>query len=470
MNLRFGGGVSGTVLNPAVALIILLTGVLMCCRSQKKAIVPFLLTSFLVPSDQVLVLGGLHFPLLRILIAFGMIRIFMVLGLAKGKALAGGLNSIDKSLILLSLTSAVAGVLLFQNTQIITSELGELYTAFGAYFFLRCFIRDHEDVVRAIRVLALIAAVVGGVMIFERLMNGWNPYALLGGARAQAYAADMARDGRIRAVGSFAQPIVAGTFGAVVVPLFIGIWLTEKRYRRTAVMGIVGAMAMVFTCNSSTPLVGVQAGLLGLCLWPMRNMMRAIRWAIALTLVSLHMFMKAPVWHLIARVDLSGGSASYHRYLLIDSCIRHFGDWWLIGTNSNADWGWHMFDTANQYVDYAIRGGVLGLTCFIAIMVYGFKYLGTARKVATDKRQALFFWALGSALLAHVMSFLGTAYWDQSIVGWYALLAFIGAIAVPQNVQAGIQQLGEAAVPEFATAGAQPSYANGCSPATKWNS
>jgi hypothetical protein len=29
------------------------------------------------------------------------------------------------------------------------------------------------------------------------------------------------------------------------------------------------------------------------------------------------------------------------------------------------------------------------------------------------------------------MSFFGISLWDQSIVGWYALLAFIGAVAVP---------------------------------------
>jgi hypothetical protein len=413
---KYGGGVSSTVLNPVVAAIIVLTGVLMCCLPLKKAVAPFLLTCFLLPGDQVLVVAGLHFPLLRIVIIFAMIRVFMITALAKGKVFSGGLNNVDKSLILLSLSSAVAGVFLFHNTQIIIFQLGELYTAFGAYFFLRCLIRNHGDVVRAIRVLALIAAVLGGVMIFERVTNGRNPYALLGGAHADAYASDMAREGRIRAVASFAQPILAGTFGAVGVPLFMGIWLTERKYRCTAAMGMAGATTMVITCNSSTPLLGLIAGLVGLCLWPLRGVMRLIRWGMVITLVSLHIIMKAPVWHLIARVDLSGGSSSYHRFLLIDSCIRHFWDWWLIGTDSNSEWGWHMFDTANQYVTDAYSGGLLGLICFIAIIVYGFQYIGTARKVATDKKQALFFWALGSTLLAHVTSFFGTAYWDQSIV------------------------------------------------------
>ena len=436
-NLRFGGGASGTVFNPIVAVIIILTGVLMCVLSQKKAIVPFVLTSILIPADQVLVVSGLHLNLMRILLLFGLIRIFIIKGRGKWNVFSGGLNRIDKLMILLCLTSAVAGVLLFSDSQAVVFQLGELYSAFGLYFLVRCLIRDHDDVLRVIRVLALIVVVLGAVMTFEQF-KGWNPYALLGGARAHAMA--MERDGRIRAMGSFAQPILAGTFGAVAVPLFVGMWLSEKRYRRTAVIGIFGAITMVIACNSSTPLFGLFGGLVGLCLWPLRRVTHLIRWGIAITLVSLHMVMKAPVWHLITRIDISG--SSYHRYELIDNCVRHFRDWWLIGTKANVEWGWDMWDTANQYVEVCYRSGLLGFILFISIIVYGFKYLGTARKAATDKKQTLFFWALGAALLARITSFFGISLWDQSIVGWYALLAFIAAVAVPHKVAATVPQIG----------------------------
>ena len=49
--------------------------------------------------------------------------------------------------------------------------------------------------------------------------------------------------------------------------------------------------------------------------------------------------MKAPVWALIARVDLTGSSSSYQRYQLVDMTIRHFGAWWLIGTPDYVNWG-----------------------------------------------------------------------------------------------------------------------------------
>jgi hypothetical protein len=384
-----------------------------------------------------------------------MIRIFLIKGQGKWNVFSGGVNSIDKLLILLSITSAVAGVLLFQNTQAFIFQLGALYSVFGIYFLLRCLIRDHEDVVRSIRVLAFIVAVLGGLMMFERV-TATNPYKLLEGARAQNYAQEMLRDGRIRAMGSFAQPIPAGMFGAVALPLFFGVWLAEKRHRLSAGMGIVGAAAMVIASNSFTPMFGLLAGLFGLCLWPVRGWMRTIRWGIVGMLVSLQMVMKAPVWALITHLDISG--SSYHRFQLIDQCIHHFGEWWLIGTSANANWGWDMWDLANQYVEKAVTGGLLALICFIAIIVYGFKYLGEARRAATDKNQALFFWALGSALFANTMAFFGISLFDQSIVGWYLLLAFISAVAVPQTVQTPVPQFG-AALTSGTVGDIRPAYA-----------
>ena len=434
-NLRFGGGVSDTVLNPFVALIIILAGVLMIILPQRKAIIPFLLTSMLIPSDQVLVIAGLHFPLMRMLIVFGMLRVFIIKGPGDWSVFSGGLNRIDKMFILFSVVSTVAGILLFHNVQGLIYELGKLYTAFGIYLLVRCVIRNQEDVVRVIRVLAFIVVALGAVMISERITHH-NPYALLGGAKAAYFATDLARDGRVRATGSFGTPILAGVFGAVTLPLFIGLWLSDKKQRGVAILGMLGATVMVIGCNSSTPAIAYLAGIMGICLWPLRSKMGIVRWGFAGLLVCLHMVMKAPVWHLITRISISG--SAYHRFALIDQTIRHFSQWWLVGTRNNGAWGWDMWDTANQYVSDAVDGGLLSLVLFIALLVYGFKYLGNARRAATDKKQELFFWSLAVALFVHVVSFFGISYWDQSIVGWYALLAFISATAVPQKVEAPV--------------------------------
>src|SRR6185437_14532755 len=222
-----------------------------------------------------------------------------------------------------------------------------------------------------------------------------------------------------------------GTFGAVLLPVFVGLWMSDRKQRRAALLGILGATAMAVASHSSTPAFAYVMGIVGLCLCPIRGMLRIVRWGIAVTLVGLQIVMKAPVSHLITRIHISGDS--YHRYALINESVRHFWDWWLIGTKSTANWGWDMWDTANQYVATAVSSGLLGLILFIAIIVYGFKYVGHARKAAPNKGEALFFWALGSALFATILSFFGISLWDQSVLGWYALLAVISAVAAPRK-------------------------------------
>lgn len=216
-----------------------------------------------------------------------------------------------------------------------------------------------------------------------------------------------------------------------MMPLFAGWWWKERRQRRWAALGVVSATAIPFLTGSSTALFGFLGGTLGLCLWPLRRKMRMLRWAILITLVSLHLAMKAPVWHLVSRIDLTGSSSSYHRYQLINQCILHFWDWALIGTKNYADWGWDMWDLSNLYVGTADTAGLIPLLALLAILVYGFRYLGQARRrFAGDRRQEFFVWALGASLFANVVAYFGISYFDQTIVGWYALLAMISAIAI----------------------------------------
>jgi hypothetical protein len=372
--------------------------------------------------------------MLRILILFGILRIAREKAGSKQPIFSGGLKEIDVCVVLSALVTAVAAILLFQEAGALIYQLGEVYSVFGAYFLLRFFVRDEEDVANVLRTLAWIAAAVAVVMTYEAA-TGHNPYALLGGAGASHYASLAARDDRFRAQGPFAHSILAGTFGAVLVPLFVALWWKGKKHRKIAIIGIIGATAISLTCNSSTPILAYGAGILALCLWPLRRQMRAIRWGIVLTLIVLQIVLKNPVWHLITKIDISGGSSSWHRFMLIDQCIRHFGDWWLIGVKDTSVWGWDMWDTANQYVATCDNSGLLPFVLFIAILVYGFKYLGRARRVASrenDKNRALFIWALGSALFANVVAFFGISYFDQNIVTWYCLLAMISAVsAVP---------------------------------------
>ena len=70
--------------------------------------------------------------------------------------------------------------------------------------------------------------VVAGVMSYEVLTGKNLVYAALGGVRGSylEFAGD--RDNKIRAAGVFAHPILAGTFGGFMLPLFVGLLAKEK--------------------------------------------------------------------------------------------------------------------------------------------------------------------------------------------------------------------------------------------------
>jgi hypothetical protein len=431
-SMQFGGGVSGSVFSPIALAAIVIAGLLICFLPRSRAIVPFFVMAILIPYDQILVVGSLHFPMLRILALFGLIRIFWAKLSGKDVIFSGGVNGIDKALIVLALFTAVDGILLWRQSAYIVYQLGQLFTSFGAYFLLRYLIRDEEDVRRTLRAWACVAVVLAGIMVCEQL-TGKNPlYMAIGGARAELAQAVIARDGALRSTGSFAHPILAGTFGGFSLPLFVGLWWNKSTGdRKYALAGAIASIAIAFAASSSTALLGAMGGIMGLCFWPWRRKMRFVRWAIVGTLAAGHLYMTSPVWHIISDIDFTGSSSSYHRYMLVDQCIRHFSSWFLVGTKDFGTWGWDMWDLSDQYVWTADTAGVVPLISLLAILVFGFRYLGKSREAAAareDRKQELFIWALAASLFSNVVAFIGISYFDQTIVAWYAILAMISTM------------------------------------------
>jgi hypothetical protein len=166
--------------------------------------------------------------------------------------------------------------------------------------------------------------------------------------------------------------------------------------------------------------------------------------------------MHGPVWSLIAKIDLTGGSSSYHRYYLVDDCIRHFGDWWLLGCANYGDWGFDMWDLCNQFVVQALTGGLVTLVLYITIFKRSFRAIGIARKrVEGDRRQEWLFWCLGSALFANVVAHFGINYMFHLSEYFFILLVSISAatFGVKQEVRLAKVRVEEApAKVEFVSA------------------
>jgi hypothetical protein len=402
----------------------------------------------LVPFGQVLVSGGIHFPVYRILVIFGLVRLVTTKRASATGRFVGGFNSIDRVFALCALLSSAAFSLHWMETQALIKSLGTLLDALGGYFVLRFLIQDRVDIERTMKTFALIAVVMAVCMINEKLRYQ-NIFGLLGGVAI----VPAVRDGAIRSQGAFSVYVTAGAFGAILLPLFVWLW-KSKESKVAAVFGILSSTVITITSNTSTGLLAYAAGIAALCLWPLRKHMRTLRWGLVIILVGLHLVMKAPVWALIARVDLTGSSSGYHRYMLVDNCIRHFNSWWFLGVKDYGTWGWEMDDLGNQYVAAAVTGGLATLILFIAIISRSFGKLGTARRcVNGDREQEWRLWCLGAALFANVVAYFGITYFDQSQVAWYALLAVISA-SVVEAARSRVPQVHGAPAPTCQAEGA----------------
>ena len=410
----FGGGVSDSSLTPITLAVMAVAILLVLFLPRKHAVVPVLAAIFLIPVGQQVYVLGVHWFMSRRIILAGLARVMIG---KKGSLFAGNLNSIDRAFIGSVVCQAVAFTLLYKDGSALINQFGFLIDYLGAYVLLRALLQNDADVYRALRTLAVLTVIIGCAMVREQ-QSLQNVFGVMGGAMAPVI-----REGKIRSEGPFSHALTAGTFGATLVPMFLLLWSGGKA-KLSAAVGLTACSIMTVCSNSSTPLLGYAAGLFGICFWPIRSRMRTVRWVLVISLVLLHMVMKAPVWFLLAHIDLTGSSSGYHRAELVDQCIRHFWDWWLIGTKDAGTWAWDMWDSQNQYVQVAESGGLAALVFFIIMEVKRmYASLGNARKLVQDskRQQQRIVWLLGCALFAHLASFFGINYFDQARVNWLLL-------------------------------------------------
>ena len=425
-NFYFGGGATETSFTPITLILLCLGVILVLALPRKRILLPFFAIGLLIPGSQVLVLPGMHLAVYRIMLVAIWLRIIFGKWVLRRDTYSFRMNALDKVFIAWALSNAIMYSILWHEVAALINRLGFLSISLGVYFMFRFIIRDRDDVIFAIRSLAFAAIPIAIAMVCEHF-TGQNLISFLLGSGQQL--ADIRND-RIRAQGPFAHAIVAGTVGAMLIPLFIGLWREGKGNRLRASLGLACSGLIAVTSASSTPVMTCIAAILGFCFWPLRHRMRPLRWAFLMSLVVLQIVMKAPVWFLINRVSGFIGGTGWHRAELIDQFIWRFPEWALIGTQNNADWGLDMWDAINAYVRAGVEGGLLTFVLFLSVIVIAYKRLGQARGIAEqrDPWNEFFLWTFGVSLFCNCVAFFGIIYFDQSVVAWYCLLVMISVM------------------------------------------
>jgi hypothetical protein len=175
-----------------------------------------------------------------------------------------------------------------------------------------------------------------------------------------------------------------------------------------------------------------------------RDSLRAIRWFMLLAVVALDLVMNDPVYFLMARIDMTGGSAGWHRAQLIRSSLEHLDEWWLAGTDYTR--GWMATGQVNEahtdITNHVLAAGVIGglplMVLLIMTLIAAFRAVGRALRQSehASLEHRFLTWTLGATLFGHVVNFLAIALFDQSVVFYYLVLAAIGAVQASNRVGA----------------------------------
>jgi hypothetical protein len=421
-----------TTISMGSLLIVASLGLLLLVLPQRYALAPMFIAGSYLTLGQNIFISGAHFHLIRVLIAFGLVRI-----LVRREIFTVKLNVIDKVFLAWLLIRTFLYVLVSGETETFLERFGGLYNGVGAYFLVRAVVRNFDDIVLNVKILGLTMIPLAAPFLVE-YTTGRNPFFVFGGVPEFSEV----RAGKLRCQGAFAHPILSGTFGATSVPLFVGLWVHSIGNRLIAVAAIGVATLIFILSSSSGPLIAYLVSLIGLSCWMFKAQVRAMRWGIVILLLALHTVMNAPVWFLISRLGEAIGGGGYYRAALIDAFFSHFDEWWLIGTGYTAHWmslpleiDPTMADIVNHYVAQGVSGGLLCLILFIGLIVMCFKVTGRAiqDEGRFSQSERFMIWALGCTMLSHVASFFSVSYFDQLNVFWYLFIGMIAALMESQN-------------------------------------
>lgn len=395
-----------TILSPlaAVAVFLLLLYVLFAPRH--KAIAPLVIAACTIPMAQRVVVFGADFTMVRILIVGYVARVMI-----RREFRSIPWNRLDTTMLLWSASRTAMLALTYGSLDILVYAVGWSFDRLGIYFAVRFLIRSWSDLKYAASALAVLSLPVA-ILFAAEWTTGYNIFSVFGDVPART----TLRAGRLRCQGAFAHPILAGTFFAAAMPL---IWTLRGNKNSLMRLATFSCLFIVAACSSSTPILSVLAAFTGAVLFPWRRYRTQMWVGLFALLTALHVVMKAPVWHLMSRLDFTGGSTGYHRYEVLDTFIRNFSEWYLVGELDPMSWGWVMRDITNMYVAQGLRGGLLTLVLFLLVLIFAFGNVGRAlnvRSIARSPQRQWICWCIGVAIFVHAVTFFGVSYFGGQMM------------------------------------------------------
>jgi hypothetical protein len=401
------------MITPATIAFTIILSLIVFVIPRRYILVPYLVAAVFVPADQCLIIANLHFYVLQILVIAGVTRLYL-----RGESESVVWNRFDKLVVAWAVVGAVVYVILWSDMRAVVWKCGRLLDMLGLYWVFRHSIRSWADIRLVFTALAICSLVLVPFVAYE-WTTGNNPFMVFGRGATEL------REGLYRCRASFPHSIMFGLFFVAIFPLFVGFAIIgPHKFLLWAASAAV--VFIVFATHTSTTFLSllIVAALLPCYKW--RQNTRLAAWGLLVGLVGLHLVMKAPVWALIGRVGVIPGSTGWHRFLLLDAAIKHFPEWMLIGCRDTEHWGRGLSDVTNQYVLEGVRGGLITLVVFLAMIYAALKVLVQLSLQYREKNLRFLAWCLFVSIIGHCVAFFGVSYWGQVTIVWDMTLAIVG--------------------------------------------
>ena len=246
-------------LTPLSVALVVIAATFITLLPRRMAMMPILAAVCFFPIGQSVDVAGLHFYLFRLTLLFSLTRV-----LIRGELMSVRWCLLDT--LVLSWITAFLGIgsLSHLGLQSFVMRGGITFDWLISYIVARSLLRARNDLLLQLRFLAIMIIPLAAEMIVEHA-TGRNVFAVLGTVNENS----LLRDGEIRAQGTFRHAILAGTFGAVLLPLMSYLIWTRRGW--IGVIGFICAALIVWTANSAGAYLAAVAGMAGLCIWGLRR-------------------------------------------------------------------------------------------------------------------------------------------------------------------------------------------------------
>ncbi|HSW67307.1 MAG TPA: hypothetical protein VLH16_01865 [Bacteroidales bacterium] len=410
------------------ALILLATcSVGIFLLNRKYAILCFIIGILYIPQTQSIYFLNINLFPIRILEVIGFLRV-----VCRKELVLSGKNKIDFCFTLLF--SYMLCMYLLFSEKILFYQLAPSVDALLCYYTFKGLIKNLHDVCYILYSTIFLMIPFTGMLAVESL-TAKNPFYLLG---AEEYSV-MFREGYPRCIGSFRHPSLLGSFGASILPMYIGYYFYGQQKKMT-LLGIALCIVIVLLSNSGGPYTAIAICILGWSCWYLKKRMKLITACFVIMIILVGFYMKAPIWYLLERISIFSGGDGWHRSYLIDIAFKNLDKWWFSGMDLEQTSEWFPYtiytgaaDIINQYIYYGLTAGLGATILFIILIILCFNYVMINVSFVRHSRgsrpgEDKFLWGFGVMLLVHSFNLIGITYFDQMYMVWYMHIAIIASL------------------------------------------